>query len=106
MRKEVLAGIGKFKDPRSVAGVVRCFEQQATRDQAARALREMGSLAEKEVLPLLNHQDLFLRQAAVGLLKDIGTQNSVPRSRPWLPAITLPWSRRPSRPWLPSRPGS
>ena len=38
----------------------------------------MGSMAENEVLPYLKSGDVFVRLDAVNVLKDIGTQASVP----------------------------
>jgi hypothetical protein len=77
-RQAALKVIGKFRDERTLAPVVRCFRDAETRDQAEKALRDMGPMAEKEVLPFLNHQDVFVRQAAIRILRDIGTRQSVP----------------------------
>ena len=43
-----------------------------------RALREMGPVAEKALLAVLDDPDPFLCEAAIKILKDIGTQQSVP----------------------------
>jgi hypothetical protein len=77
-RNAVLKNIGRFRDERAAAPVVRCFLEFQTRFNATKALKEMGSIAEKEVLTLLNHQDANIRADAVRVLKDIGTQQSVP----------------------------
>jgi HEAT repeat protein len=77
-RQEALKGIGPFRDERAVDLVVRCLREAVTRDDAVRAVLAMGSMAEKPILALLDQDDLFLRQAVVKLLADIGTRQSVP----------------------------
>jgi DNA-directed RNA polymerase subunit RPC12/RpoP len=77
-RRAALQVIGKFQDPQSLAPVVGCLQDIRTRDLAEKTLKEMGPMAEKGVLPLLNDQDGFLRLSAVKVLKDVGSQASVP----------------------------
>ncbi len=78
-RHDVLNAIGKFRDERTLAPVLRCFQEDATRGPAAQALRDMGAMAEKEVLALLDARDVGpLRRDVLDVLKDIGTQQSVP----------------------------
>ncbi len=77
-RNEVLKGIGKLRDERSVASVARCLLDLATSYHAERALKEMGPLAEIEVLGVLNQKGGPGRQAAIRVLRDIGTQQSIP----------------------------
>ena len=47
----MLAGIGKVKDQRTPALSSAVLNSWKPRNQAGKALREMGSLAEKDVLP-------------------------------------------------------
>jgi hypothetical protein len=77
-RNQTLEFIGKFKDARTVAPVVRCFEGGSTQIAAAKTLREMGPIAEKEVLALLKRDDFGSAVEAITILRDIGTQQSVP----------------------------
>jgi hypothetical protein len=77
--REALQVIGRFRDPRAVEPVVRCFRDDTVMHPAQDALREMGPMAEKAVLPILqNLQDINRCRATIDLLKDIGTQESVP----------------------------
>ena len=81
-RKEALKVIGRFKDARSLPAVIRSFRESQTRGDAGQALREMGAMAEKDVLAIVNEppdiQIVFLKRDAIELLADIGTQKSVP----------------------------
>ena len=77
-RRAALQNIGKLRDERTVAPVVSCLAQMETQDLAAAALRDMGPMAEKDVLGLLNDRNGFVRLDAIKVLKDIGTPASVP----------------------------
>jgi hydroxymethylglutaryl-CoA reductase (NADPH) len=77
-RNAILKDIGKLKDARTAAPVVRCFVEFQTRFNATKAIKEMGPVAEKEMLTLLNNPDVNIQADAVRLLKEIGTQQSVP----------------------------
>jgi hypothetical protein len=81
--KEACKALGKLRDERAVTPLVRCFQDLFQRDAAGKALRDMGPMAEKEVLALLNvkgdFKGDFLHADVIRLLKDIGTQLSVPK---------------------------
>jgi HEAT repeat protein len=77
-RKEALKVIGRFKDRRTLEPVIISFRDTSTRREAGQALRDLGPMAEPDVLALLNGDDLFLKRDAIGLLADIGTEKSVP----------------------------
>ncbi len=77
-RKEAIDALGKLRDERAVQPLVACFQDFGTRGAAEKALRAMGPIAEPGVLPLLNGNDNLQKQAVIKLLKDIGTQRSVP----------------------------
>jgi hypothetical protein len=77
-RRETLRIIGKFRDERTLAPVSRCFVESITRTDAGQAFRDMGSMAERELLTFLQSDDVFMRLDVVNILKDIGTQASVP----------------------------
>jgi Protein kinase domain len=77
-RQAALKGVGRFRDEKSQLPIMRCFQDFQTRADAAHALRDFGPQAEKEVLGLLNKDDVFLKQDAINVLRDIGTEASVP----------------------------
>ncbi len=77
-RNEVLRVIGKLRDERTVEPVVGCFAELATRYHGERALKAMGPIAEEQVLALLREPDKALWVPAIGILKEIGTQRSIP----------------------------
>jgi HEAT repeat protein len=55
-----------------------CFQDFFLRESAVKALQDMGPMAEKEVLPFLGNKDPTIRGDAIRILKEIGTQQSVP----------------------------
>lgn len=78
-RNLTLDALGKLRDERAVKPVVRCFLEFNTRWHAEQALKALGPLAEKEVLALLDQpdkKDLWI--PAIYILKDIGTEQSLP----------------------------
>jgi hypothetical protein len=77
-RREGLKVIGRFRDPQTVVPVIRCFRDSFTRAEADKTLREMGAMAENDVLALLKEQDVFLKRDAMRVLAVIGSQASVP----------------------------
>jgi HEAT repeat protein/PBS lyase HEAT-like repeat-containing protein len=77
-RREALKEIGKLRDKSTIAPIVRCFQDFHTRAEAGAALRDLGPMAEKEVLTLMDQTDVFLKQAAIDVLRDIGTPASIP----------------------------
>jgi hypothetical protein len=77
-RREALKVVGRFRAERSLAPVMRGFRDFHTRAEATTALRALGEIAEKDVLALMQEDDVFLKQAAIKVLKDIGTNASVP----------------------------
>jgi hypothetical protein len=77
-RREALKVIGRFRDPQTVAPVIRCFRDFRTRADADKALCELGNMAERDVLVLLKEQDVFLKRDAMKVLTHIGSEASVP----------------------------
>jgi len=81
-RREALKVIGRFRDPRTVEPVMLGFRDNQTRAEAGQALRDLGNMAENDVLAILNERDeggvVFLKKAAIEVLADIGTEKSVP----------------------------
>src|SRR5262249_23756377 len=77
-RNEVLQVIGKLRDERTVRPVIRCLLELPTQFHADQALKAMGPMAEKEVLALLDQPNKGGWGPAVGILKEIGTPQSIP----------------------------
>jgi serine/threonine protein kinase len=81
-RRAALSVIGRFKDAKTLEAVMQGFREFGTREAAGKALREMGAMAEPDVLAIVNERDelrlLSLKQAAIEVLADIGTEKSVP----------------------------
>jgi HEAT repeat protein len=77
-RNGALDALGKLRDERAVKPVVNCFKEFTTRWHAEQALKKLGALAEKEVLALLDQPEKDLRVAAIYVLADIGTEQSIP----------------------------
>src|SRR5207244_4337218 len=69
-RRAALKIVGRFQDEKALAPVIHCFKDFQTRTDAATALRDLGAMAEKEVLALVDKDDVFLKQAAINVLKD------------------------------------
>ncbi len=78
-RNEALQALGKLKDERAAAPMVRCLLDLQTQYHAEQALKAMGPVAEKEVLAMLKQnkktQDKII---AIRILAEIGTEQSVP----------------------------
>jgi HEAT repeat protein len=78
-RQEAFRALAKTRDEQAVAPLVHCFLEGTNRFEAEQALKEVGPMAEKEMLPLLDKdREVFLRLSAIGVIKEIGTQESVP----------------------------
>jgi serine/threonine-protein kinase len=81
-RQEALKVIGRFQDARTLPPVLVNFREFSTRKEAGIALRQMGVMAEPDVLAILNEREEFqllsLKQAAIEVLADVGTEKSVP----------------------------
>jgi serine/threonine protein kinase len=80
-KREALKVVGRFRDERVVGPVIRCFRESLMRADATQAIRDLGTMAEKDVLALMAESDVFLKQATVNVLADIGTDASVPALR-------------------------
>jgi HEAT repeat protein len=80
-RREAIRVIGRFRDPRTVEPLIQSFRDNQWRPEASQALRDLGPMAEPEVLALLKDDHVFLRRDAILVLKDIGTEKSIPALR-------------------------
>jgi hypothetical protein len=77
-RGESMKALETWATRAQVPALIRCFRNGGLRDKAARALRTVGQPAEKDVRGLLDDPDLGIREEAIGVLHDIGTEDSVP----------------------------
>jgi HEAT repeat protein len=80
-RAAALDVIGKLKDERAVPAVVACLVETGPEGEAIKALREIGPVAESALVPHLRHRVDHVSYAVVELLRNIGTQRSVPSLR-------------------------
>ncbi|HVK07974.1 MAG TPA: protein kinase [Gemmataceae bacterium] len=84
-RREALKVIGRFRDPRTLEPVMACFRDNSTRGDAGDALRDLGAMAEPELVEILNGPEdvstVFLKGDVISVLTDIGTDASVPALR-------------------------
>lgn len=74
-RRALIAVLARLKDERGVFPVVRWIIKDT--DVVTKALIEMGSVAEPEVIKLLRERDGNVRTAAARILQEIGTVKSV-----------------------------
>jgi hypothetical protein len=79
-RDEVIGILGKLRDERAVGPLVSLLKDDRTRPAADGAVKNLGPIAEKEVLKLFNDEalDATMRNEAADVLKVIGTRESVP----------------------------
>lgn len=77
-RHQAIEALGKLKDPRGADAVAAVVPDFRVRFQAVNALKAMGPVAEKAVLPLLKHQDWVVRSEACKVLGEVGGKDSVP----------------------------
>jgi hypothetical protein len=76
-RAEAMKALGELKDKGGAQAVATRLTDAADRGRARQALEAMGPVAEKPVLALLANPDGQIRLEACGILKSIGTQESV-----------------------------
>jgi HEAT repeat protein len=72
-----MQALAKFKDPRGAAALSAWLASAPGQDDAAKALKEIGSVAAKEVAKFFNHPDGGARDRARDLLKEYGTGDDV-----------------------------
>src|SRR5262249_51831833 len=77
-RQAVYDVLPTFKDERSAEPIAQGLKDFAERGHAAKAIKVLGPMAEKTVLPYLNTDDVFLRPEICNILAEIGTKASVP----------------------------
>jgi S1-C subfamily serine protease len=76
VRRDAIAALGKLQDERAAEPIAKRLVDLGDRGTVSKALQEIGSKAEKAVLPYLEHSDLWVRLEACKILKVIGTRES------------------------------
>jgi HEAT repeat protein len=77
-RHLAMDALARLKDDRGVAPVAQRLTNVHDRSNASKALRAMGSMAEKEVATYLDNSDFGTQKEACAILKVIGTKASIP----------------------------
>jgi hypothetical protein len=79
VRRAAIQSLGRIKDERAVEPLARQMADPnaSVHNDAVRALRQMGSIAEVEVIKYLNSDDVRTRERACQVLQIIGTKKSV-----------------------------
>ncbi len=75
VRSEAIKALGKYSDREAAEAIVSVFKDDGFAVEAA--LKEMGSVAEPAVIPLLKSPDPDLRRKACEILKFIGGQEAL-----------------------------
>lgn len=76
-RATVIETLGQIKDPRGAAAIAGRLPNFFDRGVATQALRRMGPVAEKAVVPYLFHKDSQVRDEAQRLIKGYGTKDDL-----------------------------
>jgi hypothetical protein len=74
---EVFDGLAQLKDPRGAEALTRQLGNFFNHEAAAIALRKMGPVAESALIVVAPSDDPDVSLAAVQLLGDVGTSNSM-----------------------------
>jgi predicted Zn finger-like uncharacterized protein len=77
-RRAALRALERLKDDSTLEVIAECLNEADGRGEAAQALKAFGPAAEDTVLKRLNHANQQVRELACQVLKDIGTQKSLP----------------------------
>jgi S1-C subfamily serine protease len=78
-RRTALIALGRLKYEPAAEPIADRLADLGDRGSAAEALKALGPAAEKPVLKYLEHESIFVRREAFGVLKEIGTANSIPK---------------------------
>ena len=78
VQNEAIKALGRFKDERAAEALATRLPNFFGRGDAATGLKSMGALAEKAVIPYLEHTDGGARREACAILKVIGTSQCIP----------------------------
>jgi len=76
IRGDALDALIKLKDQQALERIAKMLPEE--RFKVSKYLKSMGSVAEKAVAKHLEHEDFSVRREAAGVLKEIGTKETVP----------------------------
>jgi HEAT repeat protein len=77
-RRAAALAVRRFRDERAIPVLVRRLADTQCTGESAKALIDIGSAVEKSVIPSLSSTDTTEQGAAIDVLKEVGTANSVP----------------------------
>jgi S1-C subfamily serine protease len=77
-RGQALHCLARFKNPAAAAALAKWLPSLGDRAFVAGALKAMGPLAEKVVIPYVKNKDIFTAQEACKILQEIGTAECIP----------------------------
>jgi HEAT repeat protein len=77
----VFEALAAIKDPKGAEAVAKHLDNIFNREEAARALANMGSIAEDALIGIAPSNDAEVSLAAVRLLGEVGTEKSLPLLR-------------------------
>jgi hypothetical protein len=79
---EAAQALAKWATPKEIPTLITCFRSVHQRSSAAEGLRKLGTAAEPAVRDLLSERQPDVRGAAIDLLGEIGSADSIPALRP------------------------
>jgi hypothetical protein len=85
LTNQAIAALGKIKTAAAAEVAAAALADLPSRHNAAAALKEMGAVAEPYVLPLVNNQEVFVRQEVREILAAIGGSKSLQALQAQLP---------------------
>ena len=72
VRAAAMKALGELRDARAIQPLVDRLLVAVDRGPAVAALKEIGADCEQAVLPFLNHEEMWVRSAAVDILSEVG----------------------------------
>jgi LSD1 subclass zinc finger protein len=90
-RRAAALAVRRFRDERAVPALVRRLGDTNCTGESTKALIDIGSPVEKSVIPLLSATEVTEQGAAIDVLKEVGTVDSVPALRKVVAGKTF-WS--------------
>jgi hypothetical protein len=76
IHNEVIAALGRLKDPRGAVKLAECLKNDSHRDAAKQALQEMGPVAEDPLIKAAESDDTLVVQQVIQMLRQMGTKKS------------------------------
>jgi hypothetical protein len=89
IRGDIIAIVAKHKYAAAAPAIAKLLPNLAERGTASAALKAIGSGAQSAVIPYITHADTFTASEACHILKEIGTEESIPPLKAVVEAKTL-----------------